>query len=110
MQGDEIDETAVPFVTGAVDPESIAATGDQSLLMAAPELTSDGSTAFPNYEATTAFDDVTVGIPATSDCRVALAGDVLPLWITAGALLAAVAAGIAVLVAVLRRRKQVGDA
>jgi hypothetical protein len=110
MQGDDIDEAGVEFLTGEVDPDSVEASGDQSLLIPAPTLTTDGSTAFPNYEAGTAFDDVTVGIPATADCRVALAGAALPLWLTAGALLAAVAVVIAAIVAVLRRRKQVADA
>ena len=73
MEGDQIDLTDVAFVTGPVDPDTIAADGDQQLSIPAPALTADGSTAFPNYEAGTAFDDLTLSLPATDDCRVELA-------------------------------------
>ena len=110
MEGDQIDLTDVDFVTGPVDPDTIAEDGDQQLIIPAPALTADGSTAFPNYETGTAFDDLTLSLPATDDCRVELASTGASNWIVAGVVSALVIAGVGTAIALIRKRKRVGDA
>jgi hypothetical protein len=110
MDGDQVDLSGVEFVTGPVDQESIAAAGEQQLEIPAPALTADGNTAFPNYETGTAFDDVTLSLPATDDCRVELAAAGAPLWIIAGVVSGLVVAVVGVTIAVIRRGKRGADA
>jgi hypothetical protein len=114
MEGDQVDLADVEFVTGSVDPGSVGAEGDQHLAIPAPALTTDGSTAFPNYEAGTAFDDLTLVLPATEDCRVELASADSPLgasaWVAVGVVSALVVAGVGVTVAQVRKRKRATDA
>lgn len=110
MEGDEIDFSDVEFVTGPVDPESVEADGDQRISIPAPALTADGSTAFPNYETGTAFDDLTLSLPSTADCRVELASTAAPAWIVAGVVSGLVVAGVATATALIRKRKRVSGA
>ena len=110
MEGDQVDLADVEFVTGPVDPDSIAAEGGQQLAITAPALTSAGSTAFPNYEAGTPFDDLTLSLPATDDCRVELAEAGAPTWIIAGAVSGLVVVGAGIAIALIRKRKTAGDA
>ena len=110
MEGDQIDLADVAFVTGPADPESIAAEGEQRIAIPAPALTPDGSTAFPNYEAGTAFDDLILSLPSTEDCRVALAPPGPQVWIVAGVLSVLVLAGVATFIALIRTTRQASDA
>ena len=110
MEGDQVDLSDVEFVTGPIDPESVTADGEQQLSIPAPALTADGSTAFPNYEAGSAFDDLTLSLPATDDCRVALADAGAPAWIVAGVVSGLVVVGVGVTIALIRKRKAGADA
>jgi hypothetical protein len=112
MEGDQVDLADVEFVTGPVDPETIAAEGEQQVLVPAPALTADGSTAFPNYEAGTAFDDLTLSLPATDDCRVepAPSGPGAATWVVAGVVSGLVAAGVITATTLIRKRKRATDA
>ena len=112
MEGDPVDEKAVPFVTSLVDASVLAEEGAQTFQLVAPELTAEGSAAFPNYEAGTPFDNLTVTIPATEDCRVtaAPATDLFGVWILTAAVAVPIIIGLAVFQAILRRRKAKNDA
>jgi hypothetical protein len=104
MEGDPYSGTAVPFVT--LDLAGVVTrTNDVVRIDAAPTtLTAEGAVAFPNYEAGTGFDPVTVGFTVGPECDLGI-GDATPLLVVvlsiAGALI--VAAIVLVIVLVVRR-------
>lgn len=83
MEGDPIDVDAAEFVEGPIG--QFGAESPQVIELPAPALTADGATAFPNYEAGTAFDDATLTIPASqTDCRFELPADPASTWLAVG--------------------------
>jgi hypothetical protein len=111
MAGDAFTATAVPFVEIDLSAGGVLTRqGDVVLIDGAPAvLTEAGSEAFPNYEAGTAFDPVTVEITVDDDCDLALGGGLIgvatPLPVL-GALLGALLAGAAIVIVVLARRRR----
>jgi hypothetical protein len=110
MDGDQVDLSGVAFVTGPIDPASVAGEGRQLLSVPAPVLTADGNTAFPNYETGTAFDDLSLSLPATDECRVELATGGAPVWVVAGIVSGLVVAGVGIVIALIRKGRRGADA
>ena len=110
MHGDQVDLQDVEFV----DLASVEAAGDDAVrtVDADSALTADGSTAFPNYEAGTAFDPVSISINVGKQCPTeAVVDDVTdttePLWpllVGIAALVVLVIAAGAVFFVTRRRR------
>lgn len=114
MEGDQVSVTEASFLDVDLDGQDLTPADGVVTIDAAPTtLTADGAEAFPNYEAGTAFDPLTVtadvgdcdltGQPIGSD--VVDGGsdpDLVPLFVGAGVVLAALAVAV---LAVRRRRR-----
>ena len=107
MEGEQIHDSEVPFLVGTVAADGVkTAGGTQTILITAPELTEQGSTAFPNYEAGTPFDDLTVTV-SDPECTFALGQTpATTAWLLTGVGSAVVVALVAALIVALRRRKE----
>ncbi len=112
MAGDPFSAVAVPFVE--IDLTGVGVVtrqGDTVLIDGAPTtLTTAGSDAFPNYEAGTEFDPMTVAFVVGDDCEFALAdgliGDATPFYTLVAIIAALLLAAVAVVgIIVVRRRR-----
>lgn len=114
MQGDAVEETAVPFVELDLSDQDLTPIDGIITLSDVPTtLTADGSRAFPNYEAGTAFDPVTIRAEV-GDCALAPTpspepapspvADATPAIVAGGATLAVLAAAAGAVVVARRRR------
>ncbi|MDC7804842.1 HtaA domain-containing protein [Sphingomonas sp. BLCC-B65] len=115
---------AVPFVDIDLTAAEVSRSGNGVTVKGAPTtITAEGSTAFPNYPAGTAFDPISFSI-SVSDCATQVLSDdaaaavgstgdaaasAMPVWgwaLVGGAALLFAAGGSAVTTMVLRRRKE----
>lgn len=116
MEGDAVDELAVPFVSLDLAGQDLTPVDGVITLSEVPTtLTADGARAFPNYEAGSAFDPVTIRVEV-GDCALApepspepaapAAGgiDPIPVVVASGATLAVAAAAVSLVVLGRRRR------
>lgn len=110
MAGDPFSATAVPFAE--IDLTGVGVLtrlGDTVLIDGAPTvLTAEGSAAFPNYEARTEFDPVTVELAVGDDCEISLGdgliGDATPFLVLVAVLAGLLVIAVVVVVVVRHRR------
>lgn len=113
MEGEQIDAQDVSFV----ELPGVQVSGEGARVVAVSDsvLTSDGESAFPDYQAGTAFDPVKVAMeldqcspPGGYAGGDDIASDPVPAWVVAGAILGPLAlialATAAILLAIRRRR------
>lgn len=66
MEGEQLDLAGVEFV--ALNGVQLSGSDEAVTADAVSELTADGATAFPNYQAGEAFDPVALTMPVDADC------------------------------------------
>lgn len=116
MEGDEVTVTEAEFLDVDLTGQNLTPVDGVITIDAAPTtLTADGAVAFPNYEAGSEFDPLTVtldvgdcdltGQPIGTDTTVDTAVNGMPWLASAAALLVAVTAATIALLAIRRRRR-----
>jgi hypothetical protein len=113
MEGDPYSGTAVPFVTLDLSAVGVVTRADDVVRIdAAPTtLTAEGAIAFPNYEAGTDFDPVTVEFTVAPECDLGIGviGDATAFLLIVLSLAGALVVAVIVLAVVRVRRRRRGE-